>query len=169
MRPTCSGGPTASLRAAVAPAPGTPPSPPWFNLATTTFQTWNNAALDNAVFDGTAGTVSLGGAITAHNLTFNTTGYTVGGAGANTLTLAGAIPTISMASGISATITRVIGGVGGLTKAGAGTLILTAANTYTGGTTISAGTLQIGNGGTPAASPATSSTTPRWCSTAPTR
>jgi len=34
-----------------------------------------------------------------------------------------------------------------LTKAGAGTLILTADNTYTGGTTISAGTLQLGNGG----------------------
>ena len=31
---------------------------------------------------------------------------------------------------------------------GAGTLVLTATNTYTGGTTISAGTLQIGNGGT---------------------
>ncbi|MFC7287503.1 autotransporter domain-containing protein [Herminiimonas glaciei] len=35
-----------------------------------------------------------------------------------------------------------------LTKAGAGTLVLSADNTYTGGTTISAGTLQIGNGGT---------------------
>jgi len=36
---------------------------------------------------------------------------------------------------------------GALTKAGAGILTLTAANSYTGGTTINAGTLRIGNGG----------------------
>ncbi len=36
---------------------------------------------------------------------------------------------------------------GGLTKSGAGTLTLLGANTYNGGTTVSAGTLQIGNGG----------------------
>ena len=41
-----------------------------------------------------------------------------------------------------------IGGGGGLTKSGAGTMILTATNSYGGGTTISAGTLQIGNNGT---------------------
>ena len=35
-----------------------------------------------------------------------------------------------------------------MTQAGAGTTILTAANTYAGLTTISAGTLQVGNGGT---------------------
>ena len=39
-------------------------------------------------------------------------------------------------------------GVTGLTKVGTGTFTLTGANTYTGGTTISAGTLQIGNGAT---------------------
>ena len=42
----------------------------------------------------------------------------------------------------------VISGTGTLTKSGAGTLILTGENTFGGGTTISAGTLQIGNGGT---------------------
>ncbi|MBW8780515.1 MAG: autotransporter-associated beta strand repeat-containing protein [Verrucomicrobia bacterium] len=42
--------------------------------------------------------------------------------------------------------TGVISGTGTLTKNGAGTLTLSGANTYTGTTTISAGTLQIGNG-----------------------
>ena len=42
----------------------------------------------------------------------------------------------------------VISGTGSLGKTGAGTLILTGANGYGGATTISQGTLQIGNGGT---------------------
>ncbi len=47
------------------------------------------------------------------------------------------------------TIANIISGTGGLVQAGTGTLILTfSANTWTGTTTISNGTLQIGNGGT---------------------
>jgi outer membrane autotransporter protein len=42
----------------------------------------------------------------------------------------------------------VISGSGAFAQIGLGTTILTATNTYTGGTTISAGTLQLGNGGT---------------------
>jgi fibronectin-binding autotransporter adhesin len=42
----------------------------------------------------------------------------------------------------------VISGSGNVTQAGAGTLTLNGTNTYTGATTISAGTLQIGTGGT---------------------
>ena len=49
------------------------------------------------------------------------------------------------------------GGARGLTKVGAGVTSLNAANTYTGATTISEGTLQLGNGGTTGAL-ATSST-----------
>ncbi len=51
-------------------------------------------------------------------------------------------------NGNGVTLAGAMGGAGGLTKVGAGTLTLTNTNTYTGGTTISAGTLQLGNGGT---------------------
>src|SRR5207302_647478 len=48
----------------------------------------------------------------------------------------------------STTYSGILGGGGSLLKIGAGTLTLTNANTYTGATTISAGILQLGNGGT---------------------
>ena len=47
----------------------------------------------------------------------------------------------------STTYAGAISGTGTVVHAGSGTTILTGANTYAGGTTISAGTLQIGNGG----------------------
>ena len=46
------------------------------------------------------------------------------------------------------TFARVISGSGALTKLGPGTLTLTADSPYSGGTTISVGRLQLGNGGT---------------------
>lgn len=46
------------------------------------------------------------------------------------------------------TIANVIAGAGGLQQTGGGTTTLTGANTYAGPTTVTAGTLQIGNGGT---------------------
>ena len=45
------------------------------------------------------------------------------------------------------TFTSIISGSGVLQQLGPGTTILTAANTYTGGTTVSAGTLRLGSGG----------------------
>src|SRR5690606_5418836 len=46
----------------------------------------------------------------------------------------------------NATQSGVISGTGPVTKTGDGVLILTADNIYSGGTTVSAGTLQIGDG-----------------------
>ncbi|MBZ9806239.1 autotransporter-associated beta strand repeat-containing protein, partial [Mesorhizobium sp. ES1-6] len=103
------------------------------------FTIWNNAALDDAIFQGTVGTVTLGAPITVHNLTFNTATYTIAGTGGNTLTLAGASPTITGA----ATISAVIAGTAGLTKAGGGTLTLSGSNTFTGNVNINSGALFV--------------------------
>ncbi|HEX2888801.1 autotransporter-associated beta strand repeat-containing protein, partial [Vineibacter terrae] len=99
---------------------------------------WNNAAGDNAIFNGTAGTVTLGGPMTAHNLTFGVAGYTLAG---STLTLTGTTPTIS-AAGTTA-ISSVIAGSAGITKTGGGVLTLTGANTFTGDITVSGGGLSL--------------------------
>ncbi|MCX5666821.1 MAG: autotransporter domain-containing protein [Candidatus Omnitrophica bacterium] len=71
-----------------------------------------------------------------------------GGTAANILTLNNGVPapTITvddMGTG-AATISLVVAGVNGLTKLGAGTLILGGANTYTGATAVNAGTLKAG-------------------------
>ena len=54
--------------------------------------------------------------------------------------------TISV-TGTELTLSNTVSGAGGIDKTGAGTLILTAANTYTGSTTVDAGTLAITNAG----------------------
>ncbi|MGK6317662.1 autotransporter-associated beta strand repeat-containing protein [Neorhizobium sp. DT-125] len=56
--------------------------------------------------------------------------------------------TIDTASLSTLTLTGAVGGTGALTKGGEGTLLLTADASYSGGTTIANGTLQLGNGGT---------------------
>jgi filamentous hemagglutinin family protein len=53
--------------------------------------------------------------------------------------------TISFTGSSDVTLSGVISGAGSLTKAGNGTVTLSGANTYTGTTTISAGTLKAGN------------------------
>ena len=85
--------------------------------------------------------------VSADNLTY------AGGAtapttfsGAWTLPAVGLTSTLTVTAGTPMTISGAIGGAGNLTKAGAGTLILTGVSTYTGGTTVSAGSLQLGVG-----------------------
>jgi fibronectin-binding autotransporter adhesin len=65
---------------------------------------------------------------------------------ANAMTLNGTDTVDTQSNAL--TLVGTLSGSGSLIKIGAGTLVLTGANTYTGTTTISAGTLQLGNGGT---------------------
>jgi len=108
----------------------------WLNGANTT--TWVNSILPNSAgFAATgAGTVTLGMNITAASITFNSGGYTLA---SNTLTLGGASP--SLTNNANAEIDCVLAGNNGFTKAGAGTLILGNANTYTGAAMVNAGKL----------------------------
>jgi autotransporter-associated beta strand protein len=101
--------------------------------------TWSSL---NAVFSGTAGTVTLGDNISFNSLRFQTDGYVINADGSDLFTLS---PTgtdyVLVESGVTATINARITGDGGLVKLNPGTLILTGANSYTGGTTLIEGTL----------------------------
>ncbi len=114
----------------------------WWNEATHVKWPAAGGTDDDAVFGNTAGVVSIAaGGVTANDLTFNTTGYTIQN---NTLTLNGTNPTLTTASGVSATISSAIAGSSGLIKTGAGTLTLSStSNSFSGGVSISGGTLSI--------------------------
>jgi fibronectin-binding autotransporter adhesin len=95
-----------------------------------------------------AGTLSLNPPFTATPVTagnYNQTVSSLSGTG-GTISLGSATLTVDQAS--DTTFAGSITGTGSLTKLGTGTLTLAGNTTFTGLTTISAGTLQIGDGGT---------------------
>ncbi|WP_083745811.1 autotransporter domain-containing protein, partial [Variovorax sp. KK3] len=106
-----------------------------------------------AIFGGTPGVVTVdntAGAVNATGLQFAVDGYLVDGA---PLTLVSSsatpIPVINVGDGSAAsagyvaTIDAPLAGSAGFDKIGAGTLVLGGANTYTGNTVLSGGTLSI--------------------------
>ncbi len=110
------------------------------DLAGTAHQNWNNASLDDAVFQGTPGVVTASGLVITRSLTFGVSGYTLSGAGPIQLQGGGGLVDTGANN---ATISAPITGAVGLVKQGTGLLTLSGANTYTGTTVIAAGNLRI--------------------------
>jgi autotransporter-associated beta strand protein len=117
--------------------------------------------LASTVFSGTitgAGALIVSGGTQVLSGSSNYTGGTTIGAG--TLQLGNGMAggsilgdvvnngTLAFNRAGTAAFAGAISGTGALVQSGSGTTVLTGANSYTGGTTITAGTLQIGNGGT---------------------
>ncbi|MCL2761012.1 MAG: autotransporter-associated beta strand repeat-containing protein, partial [Desulfuromonadales bacterium] len=127
----------------------------WTNMAGTTNSSYAQGSL--AVFEGAPGTVTVDNSanqVISGGMDFVTSGYiitgdpitlaeTETGTGATEVNVGDGTPT---SSSTIATINSVLQGTTKLEKEDYGTLILTADNTYTGGTAIDAGTLQLGDG-----------------------
>ena len=131
------------------------------NSNTTQFQVLTGSATQAGVISETggarpiekigAGTLALTASNTYSGGTTISAGTLQIGSGGTMGSIAGNVTnnsTIAFNRSDSYTFAGIVSGTGGLSQTGTGTLILTAANTYSGGTTISAGTLQIGSGGT---------------------
>ena len=102
-----------------------------------------------AIFQGTGGTVTVdnsGGNVLTAGMQFTANGYTIAGA---PLTLTGAQALVRVGdggpgdAGLTTTIDSVLTGSAQLVKDLGGTLVLTGANSYTGGTAINGGTLKV--------------------------
>jgi len=115
----------------------------------------SNVSVSNNTHLGSASsTINLntGGTLATAGLTgsgtFNLAGGTLRANGALTSSLPATLSNASTVdtNGYDTTLSGVLTGTGSLTKSGTGTLTLGGANDYSGGTTISAGTLAIGDG-----------------------
>lgn len=117
----------------------------WTGPATTWPAT--STADDDAIFGGTAGTVTLSDTVTANDITFSAGSYTVGADNTTgIINLDGTNPTVTCTTGSLCSIGAQIQGSAGLIKAGSTTLQIRGANTYTGDTRVLRGILLMGLG-----------------------
>jgi fibronectin-binding autotransporter adhesin len=98
------------------------------------------------IFAGAAGgAVSVSGMVSFDTLQFSTNGYVLSGGTLAIAPASGGAGTFNVDNGITASIASTIDDGSGtaITKVGGGTLILSGNNSYTGGTAIDGGTLQV--------------------------
>ena len=115
----------------------------WLNGSNAIFSATNISATGNF-------TVTLTANVTVGDLTYTrgslgSTLQIAAGMGTNSITMASATMNVTVDPLTTLIVAPKIVGVGGSLVLQGGTLVLTGANTYAGGTTISSGTLQLGN------------------------
>lgn len=119
-------------------------------------QAWSNLTPDRAILGGTAGTVTLGGPVTASGLRLDTGGYVLQGAG-NVLTLSNnAVVSANYAATAVTNMAAALGGTNitinplvansSLGLVGQGTVRIGANTAHTGTLTVSNGILELANG-----------------------
>ncbi len=104
------------------------------------FNTLNLTGTEGVAMSGLGSLALLGGGLLGNTSGTISGGVLTGSAGGDLIVITPANLTI-------ASVIVNNGGATGLTKAGSGTLTLTGSNTYSGVTTVGAGTLQVGAGG----------------------
>lgn len=113
-----------------------------------TTDNWDSGIVANgynhtATFNTVAGaTVTLSANKTIGHLLFDGSDYIIAGSGTLTLDALNT-PTIQVGAGRSASITANIAGTMGVEKSGDGTLVFSGIKSYTGGTTVAGGTLEL--------------------------
>jgi autotransporter-associated beta strand protein/T5SS/PEP-CTERM-associated repeat protein len=112
----------------------------WLNADGSVSTTWGG---QQAIFHGTPGTVTIDGAQAFTSLEFVVDGYNLVAGAGGALTPTGMAQLWAEGTRTTATIAAPITGAGGIVKIGAGTIVLSGANTYLGGTVIQAGTLAV--------------------------
>ena len=107
------------------------------------------ATASQLVFDGGAGTVTIDGMVApSAGLRFKSTGYQLTGGTVGLAGLSAAANNLVTDPAVTATVASTLAGTNGLTKSGAGTLVLSCTNTYSGPTVIHSGTLVLDTSGT---------------------
>jgi autotransporter-associated beta strand protein/T5SS/PEP-CTERM-associated repeat protein len=112
----------------------------WLNADGGAVTNWGGM---QGIFHGTPGTVTVEGAQAFTSLEFVVDGYNLVAGAGGALTPTGMAQLWAEGTRTTATIATPITGAGGIIKIGAGTIVLSGVNSYSGGTVIQAGTLAV--------------------------